>query len=50
MTNRYLKTIRKLLIAYKKKYDALGNERKKPNKKRKKKKWNIIIDGYTSFT
>ena len=38
MTNRYLKTIRKLLIAYKKKYDAMGNERKKPNKKRKTKK------------
>ena len=37
MTSRYLKAIKKLLTAYKKKYDAMGNE-KKPTKKRKKKR------------
>lgn len=37
MTSRYLKAIKKLLTAYKKKYDAIGNE-KKPTKKRRRKK------------
>lgn len=37
MTSRYLKAIRRLINAYKKKYDAMGKERK-PTKKRKKKK------------
>ena len=37
MTSRYLKTIKKLLKAYHKKFDPFGNERK-PTKKRKKRK------------
>lgn len=32
----YLIAIRKLIAAYKKKYDALGNERKKTKKKKRK--------------
>lgn len=37
MTSRYLKAIKKLLIAYKKKYDAMGNEKKITKKRRRKK-------------
>ena len=37
MTNRYLKAIKKLLKAYHKKYDAFGNQRKKPTKRKKRK-------------
>ncbi len=37
MTSRYLKAIRKLIAAYKKKFDAMGNEIKKPKKRKKRK-------------
>ena len=37
MISKYLKDIKKLLKAYHKKYDAFGNK-KNPPKKRKKKK------------
>ncbi len=36
MTSRYLKAIRKLIVAYKKKFDVFGNERKQTKKRRKK--------------
>jgi len=42
MTSRYLKAIKKLLTAYKKKYDAMGNE-KKITKNKEKKKWQSLI-------
>ena len=29
MTNKFLKEVKKLLISYRKKYDAMGNKRKK---------------------
>lgn len=38
MTSRYLKAIKKLLKAYHRKYDAFGNQRKKPTKKKRKRK------------
>lgn len=33
----YLIAIKKLIAAYKKKYDAFGNQKNKPKKKKKKK-------------
>ena len=37
MISKHLKDIKKLLKAYHKKYDALGNQRKKPTKRKRKK-------------
>ena len=41
----YLMAIRKLIAAYKKKYDAFGKERKK-TKRRKNGKWYYYINNY----
>lgn len=35
MTSKYLKAIKKLLKAYHRKYDAFGNQRKKPTKRKR---------------
>lgn len=35
MISKHLKDIKKLLKAYHKKYDALGNQRKKPTKRKR---------------
>jgi len=42
----YLEAIRKLLKAYKKKYDVFGNERKKPTKRKKNGRWCYTINYY----
>ena len=35
MISKHLRDIKKLLRAYHKKYDALGNQRKKPTKRKR---------------
>lgn len=36
MINKYLKDIKKLLKAYHKKYDAFGNQKNKPTKRKRR--------------